>query len=445
MLKLDWTLEDATSRTRAVQTLLNSGYTPTPQETETLSRYILWGKDEAGHTARQQGLYIPSSSNDWSSDSSTTLESLESLLESPTFSENQLKRPDEPAYKAPRRNLSRSWVKKTAPPSILAEFERLWHEIDEVELTLNFYEESVGKRSKPPRETLLAQFSHEELEDLRERASGLAQYTYLKLRHHLIELRREQYTLKDTYSTQIQRHSSRAPSTTTSLLIGEDVEVLPLGVVNRTRLSQVIFNPERYPRPDDLDEALARELSQKLWSGHCANTTSLNKVDNIYFNFGDADHLYRLVEAYDDLVDEDMRADVESIVHEFLKTFDIYVRLAQLSPIHRLILRERLQHRSNSTIQKDIESEFGKKYTLNYLSTIYHKNILGEIARTARRHREVVENLFFEENFKKCIDCGRVLLRDEEDWVRRKRVKDGFSCRCKACEKILRDKRKEGN
>ena len=93
MLKLDWNIEESTERVAAVHRLLASGYTPTPTETETLSRYILWGKDSSGKTGRQQGLYIPSNSNDWATDSSTTLESLEALLESPTFSENQLKRP----------------------------------------------------------------------------------------------------------------------------------------------------------------------------------------------------------------------------------------------------------------------------------------------------------------------------------------------------------------
>ena len=438
MLKLDWNIEESTERVAAIHRLLASGYTPTPTETETLSRYILWGKDSSGKTGRQQGLYIPSNSNDWATDSSTTLESLEALLESPTFSENQLKRPEEPAYKTPRRNLSRQWIRKAAPPNVLEEFERLWREIDETELQLNLYEVSTGKRTKPPRDQLLARFTPDEVEALRERACGLAPYTYLKLRHHLVELRREQYTLKDTFSTQIQRHSTRAPTAPASILIGEDVEVLPLGVVDHSRLSEVLFREDRYPEPDDLDEELQKKLTEKLWKKpvDCANTT-------VYFNFGDEEHLYRFVEAYEDLVEEGLRADVESIVQEFVRTFEVYASLAQLSDIHRLILRERLHHRSNSQIQEDIYAQFGKKYTLNYLSTIYHKNILGEIARTARRHREVVENLFFEENFKTCIDCGKTLLRDEQDWVRRKRVKDGFSCRCKACEKILRDKRKE--
>ena len=66
------------------------------------------------------------------------------------------------------------------------------------------------------------------------------------------------------------------------------------------------------------------------------------------------------------------------------------------------------------------------------------KKILPQIAETAAFHKEVCENLFFPENFKKCIDCGETLLLTERNWVRRRRANDGFAPRCKKCEKIRR-------
>ena len=53
-----------------------------------------------------------------------------------------------------------------------------------------------------------------------------------------------------------------------------------------------------------------------------------------------------------------------------------------------------------------------------------------------------MENLWFEEEWKKRIDCGKWYLRTADNFVRRAKSKDGFSPRCKACEKILREKRK---
>jgi hypothetical protein len=42
-----------------------------------------------------------------------------------------------------------------------------------IELMLNFYELGVGKRTKPPRNSLISRFSEEEQTQLRERAEKL--------------------------------------------------------------------------------------------------------------------------------------------------------------------------------------------------------------------------------------------------------------------------------
>ena len=96
----------------------------------------------------------------------------------------------------------------------------------------------------------------------------------------------------------------------------------------------------------------------------------------------------------------------------------------------------------NQDIADFVNKKYGKKYRANYISTLYCKKCLGSIAQTAKRHREVLENVFFPENFKKCKDCGKVLLVDEENFVRRSRSNDGFSPRCKKCEKIKRENKK---
>lgn len=74
---------------------------------------------------------------------------------------------------------------------MLTELERLWRQIDELDLTLNYYELLTGKRKNPPRDTLLAVFTPEEQQMLLDRAQSLKQYSYLKNRHLLVELRRE--------------------------------------------------------------------------------------------------------------------------------------------------------------------------------------------------------------------------------------------------------------
>ena len=85
-----------------------------------------------------------------------------------------------------------------------------------------------------------------------------------------------------------------------------------------------------------------------------------------------------------------------------------------------------------------IKEKYNHSYQLNYISTLYCKTI-DAIAETAAFHKTVCENLFFPENFKKCKDCGKSLLLTNRDWVKRARSRDGFSPRCKCCEKIKRN------
>ena len=101
----------------------------------------------------------------------------------------------------------------------------------------------------------------------------------------------------------------------------------------------------------------------------------------------------------------------------------------------------KIEKKSNGEIQDLTKKKYNHLYQTNYISTIYCKT-LDSIAETAAFHRTVCENLSFPENFKKCKDCGKVLLLDERSWVRKKRSSDGFSPRCKKCEKLNRDKSK---
>jgi hypothetical protein len=61
------------------------------------------------------------------------------------------------------------------------------------------YELNHGKRVKEIRPELLRKFDEEELCTMRELVTHWNQYRYLKKRHQLVEMRREQYTLRDAF------------------------------------------------------------------------------------------------------------------------------------------------------------------------------------------------------------------------------------------------------
>ena len=67
--------------------------------------------------------------------------------------------------------------------------EALFREIDETDLIINLYELELGKRTEI-RKSLLDLFTETELDALRKRAADLNQFSYLKMRHLLVEMRR---------------------------------------------------------------------------------------------------------------------------------------------------------------------------------------------------------------------------------------------------------------
>ena len=119
-------------------------------------------------------------------------------------------------------------------PLLHKTFLALFKEIDELDLTLNFYDLNSGKRKNPPRQELLNAFSAAEIEKLRERANKMSPFKYLKLRHHLVELRREQFTLRDSYKETILRKTPfHVEAKATPLAFDTDIPVLPLGLYTR--------------------------------------------------------------------------------------------------------------------------------------------------------------------------------------------------------------------
>jgi hypothetical protein len=58
-------------------------------------------------------------------------------------------------------------------------------------------------------------------------------------------------------------------------------------------------------------------------------------------------------------------------------------------------------------------------------------------------HEDTVRAFESLDKYKRCNCCGRVLLLDERNWVRKNRSKDGFQNRCKMCEREIRKKKGE--
>lgn len=440
-LHLDWSLEWRDERNEfAHKYLAQIDFAPTSEELETLGKYILWGKNrETGLNGRQEGLELETKSGIW--DSKNT-ESLEALLEAPTFNENSILREGMAPLKTPKEIFSRKEAREKASPDLLNSLESLWSTIDKLDLVTSFYDLDHGKRTAPIRESLLSKFTKLDLDTFHNKASTLNSFNYLKLKHQLVELRSQQYILKDSYApTIIPVIESDMAMEYMAPALGTDIIVRPVPIFYPTGIEVKVFNKERFPNPKDFSTEDLEILSKEIWK---KPTNQFNSQFEI--NFCEQNHLYKIFEVWEELCALEEEACImkkDSSIHQFLEAARCYRQLAKLSPMHEDILEAKIHKKTNQEIVKEINEKYGKNYNANYISTLYCKTCLASIARAASDHREVIENLFFQENFKKCKDCGEVLLLSEKNFVKRHRSSDGYSPRCKRCEKKIRDARKK--
>ena len=135
-------------------------------------------------------------------------------------------------------------------------------------------------------------------------------------------------------------------------------------------------------------------------------------------------------------------AEMESSLPQLMDTLNFYIEQAELSEIQREILDLKLKKVKNVDIAININKKWKKTYTPNYISTIFRQRIIPKINEAAAYHEKLISNIFFEEEFKTCTGCGRTLLRDACNFTRKTRSKDGFTSRCKTCEKKSRNGQK---
>ena len=431
-LKLDFSLETAEERLAFINTYIVQFTDLTPSEASTIADYILWGKTEDG---------VPLGADcelktKWTKPKEA--ESLDAVLENPALSNIQLySLNDAVVLKKGRDVFSREEARQKAPDYLKKTFEDLWKLIDETELEINFYEEKVGKRDKPPRNELLKRFTDEEVELIRARSQKIGQYEYLKLRHKLKELRTEQFTIRDSYKPTFNITQSIYAPKNNSLVFDCDVEVLPLGVMEG-EIGDIIFNTEF--DPGALNDYQLRLISDLVWKKKdvdCAGvkTFDFRELDAVY-------QLYLFKEEVEDRLEQVIEDHVvENNLDSLLKTLSFYEEISDLTDIQREILELKEKKQKNIDIAGYINKKYGKSYTANYISTIFKQKIIVKINEAVKLHQDTIENCFFPENFKRCSSCGRILLLDGRNWVKKSRSKDGFQNRCKRCEREIRQKK----
>ena len=437
-LKLNFNLTGP-ARLEFINSYLPTLQNPTPEELETIANYLLWS-DPNRKNLRNSGIIPPSSSTDWD----TQVESLEALSENPAVDENSFRPLTAPQTKIKKEKFSRSEARKNAPPFILSLLEDLFTRIDELDYQIEVFELRVGKRTEPIRQSLLDRISIERRSKLESEVENWTQHTYIKARHLLIQLRSDQYTFRDSYKREVG-NSSTARSFNfleDDPTFGVGINVYPLGLFRKKEKKDVqcadtlIF--KHNPSPSLYTSKELKLISDYIWE----NQRNFDeRATRFYFSFEDEDHIYQLILLRKFL--ENLELQEDSTIPQLFDTLDYYIEEADLTEAQREILDMKFQHKENQDIAGYINRKYEKNYALNYISTIFKQKIIRKIVEAVKLHREKIQNLFFEEEFKKCSCCGKELLRREDFFMKRKKSPDGFNGRCKICDREKRKEKKE--
>lgn len=406
----------------------------TEDELETIANYILWGKDSDGLSATQRKeIQIETRNKTWQRDD---IESLDGLLESPTFNEATVRKNTEARTRIQREVFDRSHALNECPPYMRAAFQELFKRIDKLELCIHFWEFHHGRRKEPPRASLLKQFSEAEIAEAESLTKKWNQFKYLKQRHLIVELRREQFTMRDAYAEKHIRHTPIEPELEPiNLDFGAEIPVYPIGLKGET-ISSLAFKEPNNLHPSSYNDEELNQLLHLYWDKKSSARPQL------FFDFCDLEHVYELFGQWGELEETLSIASLESNLAKLMDTLRYYIDMADLTEAQREILDLKIGKTKNQDIATQINNKYGKSYTANYISTIFRQKIIPKINETAAFHALVIENLCFEENFKKCNCCGKILLIDTMNFVRKARAKDGFSSKCKKCDRADRQKKK---
>lgn len=202
----------------------------------------------------------------------------------------------------------------------------------------------------------------------------------------LIEMRKDQYVIKNAY---------RRPIVPNKLTRSTHVTILPDETSS--------FDEDGYPIPKGVSL-----LNPVVCSAILCNYSRL-KEDSFDRFEGD---LYYLMLAFDEIADK------------ALKEYPLYEKIVEC----------KVDGLQNTQIQEILQMEFGIKHSLEYISSLWRKKIPKLIASQAEDEYLYWYYLNIEKGkYKKCSRCGQIKLAHNKYFSKNKTSRDGYYSICKKC------------
>lgn len=376
----------------------------TKKELETAANYILYGKDPKTdkNFVQKKEVQIQQKHTSYRRKEP---ESLDALLEDPNTKETDFHPVQRNCYKKYKPTIDRN-ADKDIPG-----MQDLWNAID-----------ILAKRVK-------------ELKDKQE--LGIE---YYRKNHLLIQLRKEQFALKDSEDTTIKCRGFHLSGPISANLVTDT------GYIRDYYQEFVYKNFKAEHYKDSFGSEWYARQQEQLAHDIISADPDLNwqwvEVSENQIDFRNSAHVYNFLELYSALVqscDENLNCDLKFLIWEL----EGYIEKANLSEARQYILIRKIDKATNDQIRRELQEKFGLAYSDNYISTIYKQMICEKISKTAQLEHDNWIYRNQPEKFKVCSTCGRKLLRDSRNFIKKQNAKDGLSARCKMCDKEIRDRKKK--
>lgn len=408
---LDYSIQRDTDRVTAIKNILDTlQYDPNPTELQQMGSYILYGKDENGLNAAKRGEIMTNNTRYQSYRKKEDKNmSLDEILDRPTADTTEFRGITEKrTYTVPKPVIARPrYDKKTGQlldpgDSDIPGMTDLWQSIDRMEKYIAAYKGQIAP--------------DEDLPDI------TSDYRLYQLKHWLIDLRRHQYYLKDSYKPTLHFMAVAHPHAQFIDWSQDCAYWMPFQQWQQR-----------------VDNALLHTISTNIddYESKVTPTGVFVKwvVRQHTFDWQNPAHVAALINNYDLLYDT-FRDKIETYGRAFIFDFQRYRALANLTPITDFMLTRRIQHIPYSDILKQLEIRFGITYNQNHLSTIMARTIPKLIATAAKKVRILAQTP--DSQLKVCFRCKRALPRNTLFFGHNRGRKDGWCSNCKECEKKRR-------
>lgn len=411
---LDFSIVRDKDRLAAVNEILDTLETdPSPTELEQMASYILYGKDEDGLNAIQRDETTDSNEKRYKSyrTKEDDVKSLDELLENPNFHEQEVRS----AYKRDsytqrkqrirRPRYDRSGNMIDPGDSDIPGMVEQWEIIDRWQRMLDI---AQGRIVPNESDTLVTD-----------------SYRIYQLKHNLIDLRRHQYYLRDSYKPVVHFQSVDHPKPQFYDWSSDSFYWIPYeewrNRVDHSYTSRISRNLEDYETRGEGDSVEVKWIV-------CRHT----------FDWENPVHVRNLINLYP-LLYEALHEKLDTYGCTLFWDLERYVEMAGFSELRLFLLDLRKKGYNYDDIMEEVENRYHMPYSANYIATILGREIPNKIARMALINRLEIETPVSEK--KRCARCGELKPRHPIFFARNNARIDGFAATCKVCDRKHRIKR----